>query len=325
MLKNESKELLPAAPDDLMDYTYQSLIGGWLDNFALNLPRIRSGQGVDKLPKWSKQPALIIAGGPSIDKYNQLKTIADAKWKHPIFVCDKMLIPVLKAGILPNYVATVDGHPIISKFYKDRVVTENARKIQGVFNVVTHPSTLKEWRTRHGHTNWFVSIIDRSVSPAAEIRIDKHSVTYALCAMSNYKPLMSGMGNVGAFLWNLAVGLECEPLILIGFDFAEYVRDKSEALYFWAFTQMFLEKGLSEEEAQDKAALLHQVEKNPDFNNSYLINPVWKRYREIMAVHIVQSKVETINCTGGGSLHTDAVKAPNFKTINLEEALAKYA
>ena len=159
--------------------------------------------------------------------------------------------------------------------------------------------------------------------------------------------MLSGIGNVGALLWNIAAELKATDIILVGFDFSEQVKDKSDAIWFNQMVSMFLHAGYKTLEAQDKAALLHQPEHNPDFISDrddppyyvkgepvgYLINPYWKNYRELFAKHIVESGIHTINATGGGCLHTQAkdnkgnyiLDCPNFEAKKLSEVLERYA
>ena len=322
-------EVVPPAPDDLMEYTYNTLIHRWLDNFATNIEVIRKGLNLTDIPKRKDEPCICIAAGPSLDRYHHLDMIKKAGWKHPILCCDKKLGGSLKHSIIPYAVASVDGSPLIAEFYKTHLVKKYTSQINGVFSVTVHPSVVKNWK---GKTYWFTSMLDLP-SLEGTTKINNRSVTFILHVLSNYKGIASGVGNVGSFCWNLGYILECDPIILVGFDFSEQVKDKADAVYFKSLTAMHLRKITKERAptqaevvaAMDKVANMHQVEKNPDFNTSYLVNPIWKRYREMLASHIVASKKNTINATGNGCLHTMAIKAPNFKAMPLAECLKKYA
>jgi hypothetical protein len=98
--------------------------------------------------------------------------------------------------------------------------------------------------------------------------------------------------------------------------------------------------------AQDHAAALHQIESNPDFTSTiddppyyekgqpvrYLVNPIWKSYRNTLAKHIKESGIKTINATNNGCLHTQArddkgnfiLNLPNFKSQSLDSVLEEY-
>lgn len=253
--------------------------------------------------------------------------IKKAKWKNPVLACDKVLIDCLKHNIKPYAVCSVDGSPQIANFYTHNLVRKNAKDFAAVLSVTVHPKVVEAWK---GKTFWFTPMLDMP-GIKGTTKINSRSPTFILHVLSNYKGIASGIGNVGSFLFNVGFILECSDLILVGFDFSEQVKDKADAVYFNAFVRMILQKIKDRpvtkedfENAMDQAAALHQVERNPDFNTYYLVNPIWKRYRETLAAHIITSKKHVINATQGGCLHTEAIKAPNFEAMSLEDALRKY-
>lgn len=270
--------------------------------------------------------------------------IRDSGWKHPVFCCDKVLSYCLKHDIVPQIVATVDASSKIHGFYTHGIIRKYAPEINAVFPSFIHPDIVKTWQSYHGKIYWFSTIIDNPEYP--DHKLNAHSATYLLHLLSK-KSMLSGIGNVGATLWNIATELEASPIILVGFDFSEQVVDKSEAIWFNQMVGMFMHGSQTPRQAQDSAANLHQPELNPDFISDrddppyytkgepigYLINPYWKNYRELFAKHIVESGIHTINATGGGSIHTEAkdnkgnyiLKCPNFEAKQLNEVLMKYA
>lgn len=313
-------DVVPTAPDDLREHTYNMLIEPWLDNFAENLALVRNGKPLEALPKRKGEPCIIIAGGPSIPRYSQLKQIERFGWKHPVLCCDKMLASALKHKIIPYATASVDGHPKIADFYKRKIVKKHAETVNAAFNVMVHPNVTKNWR---GEVYWFLNIMDSVLTETG--KLNNKSITYILHVLTRkHASLISTIGNVGAFLWNLGIVLECDPLILIGYDFSEHVKDKTKAVYFNAFVRMFEQKYKDEKTQRDKAAALHQVEINPDFGTFYLVNPIWKSYRDTLGHYIIESKKHTIQCSGNGCLHTGAVKCSNFEAMPLKEAIRTF-
>lgn len=313
-------EVVPIAPDDLIKYTYNKLIYLWLDNFAHNLPQIREGLDINDLPKREGEACLCVGAGPSLSKFHHLEKIKQTGWKHPILVCDRILKNCLEHGIVPYAVASVDGSPLIAKYYKSKIVKKHMDKINAIFNVTVHPSVVNQWK---GKIHWFTAMLDMPGKPKG--KINTHSMSFFLHVMSGYKNIMSAIGNVGSTIWNVGYVLGCNPICLVGYDFSEQVNDKAKAIYFKSFTAMYLQKFKGDvNKAMDKAADLHQVEHNPDFDNYYLINPIWKRYRATLASHIISSGYPTVNCTEGGCLHTEAIKCDNFTAMSLEKALEKW-
>jgi uncharacterized Rossmann fold enzyme len=316
-----------------------------MNNLAENLPEIRAGLDLEDLPHKKGEPVIIIGAGPSLKHYGHLKMIADSGWKHPIICCDRVLGDALKHKLKPYVVATVDAAPQLLGFYSQPIVRNYANEINGAFNVFTHPKVVKEWESHGGKVYWFVPMIDNPRT--ADEKINARSQTYMMHLLTKQKGIISGIGNVGAFSWNLAYSLEADPICLVGLDFSEQVKDKSEAVYFNSFTSMFMQKTKDVNAAMDKAADLHQLEENPDFiceeddppyynkgkHPTYLVNPIWKEYRNNLAWHIVSSGKHTINATMNGCLHTQAknekgdfiLKCPNFQVCPLSEVLKTYA
>lgn len=314
-----SSDVVPAAPSDLLDHTYNVLHPLWFDNVARNLQQVREGNDLKDLPKQKGKPCICIGGGPSLSRYRHLFMIAKSGWKHTILCCDKEIRACLKHKIKPYAVASVDGSPIIAKFYQHKLVKKHSETINAAFNALVHPNVVKAW---NGPIYWFLNMIDHVQDE--EGRLKNKSVTYILNILTRMKSMVSTIGNVGSFLWNLAYVLECDPVILVGYDFSEQVKDKADAIYFNAFVEMFLPKFPDPNEAMDKAAALHQVERNPDFDHYYLVNPIWKTYRELLKGHIVSSKKHTINATGNGCLHTEAIKCDNFEAMPLKKVLKEF-
>lgn len=258
-------------------------------------------------------------------RYRHLTMIKKSGWKHPVLCCDKMIRDCVNHGIKPYVVASVDGSPVIARFYKG-ISKEIAEQINAVFAVTVHPKTVKTWK---GPIYWFLAMLDSPFIPDEKnpelVRTNRKSVSYILHLLSKGKAPISAIGNVGAFQWNLAYELGCSPIILVGYDYSEQVKFKEQAIYFKNYVTMFHKiGGISLKEAKQKAALLHQVETNPDFGTTYLVNPIWKSYRRTFMQHIIQSKAHTINCTGGGCLTTKAIPVPNFEACSLKKALVKY-
>jgi hypothetical protein len=335
---------MPAAPDSVAGDTKARMFPLWMSNLASNLERIRNGNSLDNFPK-RKEPCIIVGAGPSVKKLKHLDMIKK-EWKHPILVCDRMLGDCLAKGLMPSAVGSVDGTDKITGFYTKPIVQKYGKCVPAILGCCTHPKVvevLHDWDIW-----WYVPMLDAPVTQEGKINFD--SQTYMLQVLTQ-KTAISGIGNVGAFLWNVALALECDPIILVGFDFSEQVRDKAKGVYFPIFTAMYYQKFKDEKKASDEAADLYQFEFNPDFiatvsdgdyffkigkNPRYLVNPVWKLYRKAFASYIKMGKRLTINATGNGCLHTQAkenddkgnpvyiLQTPYFKAQDLSEVIREY-
>jgi hypothetical protein len=338
-------ELVPAF-QGINRATLRTMLPYWMENLAVNLPKIREGKDITDLPK-KKEPCIIVGAGPSLKHFKHLEMIANHGWNHPILSCDKVLKNCLEAGLKPYATATIDASPKIASFYSDKIIRENASNTKAVFNVFTNPSVVNTWENYNGEIYWSVPELDYPLLPDGTTNI---GITFALAFLTKHHNVISGIGNVGAFLWNIATVLECDPIILVGLDFSEQLEDKADAVYFESFMHIMMKRYNDVKTAQDKAAEMHQMEENPDFISEedgegwlknyyekgkparYLVNPVWKQYREKFAAAIVQSKIHTINCTQNGCLHSEAknvegeyiLKAPNFESKPLKQVLEEY-
>jgi hypothetical protein len=322
--------------------TKNTLLPLWMDHLYRNLPLVRDGLNLQDLPA-KKEPCIVVGAGPSLKKLDQLNLIVQEKWRHPVLSCDRTLAACLKACIIPYATSSVDASYKIAGFYTSPIVRKYAGQMNAVFSGFADPKIIQKWKGYGGKIWWYTPMLDVPKDKQGKEYYDTQS--YLLFLLTNGKPLMSGIGNVGAFLWNLAVALQCEPIILVGFDFSEQVLDIKDAVYFTSWVASFMTKYHDEKKACDAAAVLHQLETNPDFiatisdghyfkkgeHPRYLINPIWKGYRNMLATHIVTAKKMTINATGNGCLHTQAkegdayiLKSPYFKAQPLEEVLKEY-
>jgi hypothetical protein len=90
----------------------------FMDAFMANIPHILRKPGVTKLKDLFKgRPAIIVSGGPSLEKNFHL--LKKAKGKAIIVAVDAMLPTLLPAGIVPDFVAGIDPTPEAIALFKD--------------------------------------------------------------------------------------------------------------------------------------------------------------------------------------------------------------
>lgn len=283
----------------------------WMENFVMNIPLIipedypedKDKYSIGQLPKHEGEPALIIAAGPSIHEKNHIQLLADKGFGGKIFACDRMLIPLLKAGVIPDYVACVDGNrEKIVKWFDDPIVDKYAKKIKGLFTTTTAPNAAKRFKDAGGQLFWFHGMLDQFYN------LD--SVTSFMNYMTGSTAISCG-GNVGGACWTLAYYLKCSKIILIGLDLG-YTKDTpiEETAYYEQLSasgaplegiQPFYEEGI-----------------NPDFSCQYYTDIVFKHYKEALLEMVAMADIETINATGGGSLFGPGIKGMKFEKV-LEE------
>jgi len=134
--------------------------------------------------------ALVIAGGPNVNK--QFKEAKN--FRGIILTVDKMLKPCIDAGIIPNYVMTIENISIFGYFFKD-IPRKYAEKITVIVSGRTHLNTVEVIQA-HGF---------------------KHIVyTWKFLSLTSNVGLMAVV-----YCWDQ---LKIYEIIIIGFDHCDYKR-----------------------------------------------------------------------------------------------------
>jgi len=289
----------------------------WMENFVLNLdhiidrktyPKNKDVNSLGLLPKHRDSPALTVAAGPSLREHRHIELLAERGFTGTIFSCDRMLVPLLKAGIVPHYVTCVDGNrELIVKWFEDPLVDEHASRITGLFTTTAAPTAVDRFLEAGGTIRWFHGMLDSF--------FDLDSVTSFMNYMTGSTAVSCG-GNVGSTSWTLAAYLQCNPIILIGLDLGYSQKVPFEDTAYYA---RFLDSGVPPEKMQ----VVFTEGFNPDFHTRFYQDPVFKHYRAALLEMVSVGKktwgVETWNCTEGGSVFGTDIQGMRFK-----EALKRY-
>lgn len=191
----------------------------WMHNLAENLPTIRKAHDICDIPKQTDKPCLVVGAGPSI-KHINLKLLR--RWNGIIICADRMIKPLLQLRVKPFISLTVDGSEKICDFFNDPLVQKYLSKIKTVLNCqTTHPEVSKLIPLDSQH--YFVGMWDDPFS-------DGISITRIFQELTD-KKIMQTAGNAGAAAWFLALFLGCNPIALLGIDFAYDTLNPEETLY----------------------------------------------------------------------------------------------
>ncbi|OPY73557.1 MAG: Tetratricopeptide repeat protein [Syntrophorhabdus sp. PtaU1.Bin002] len=88
------------------------------DTVMTNIPNIIRSAGIKKLKDLFKgRPAIIVSGGPSLEKNFHL--LKKAKGRAAIIAVDVVVPTLLPAGIIPDMVVALDPDPILIRVFKD--------------------------------------------------------------------------------------------------------------------------------------------------------------------------------------------------------------
>lgn len=266
----------------------------WFTSLSENLPIIRGERSLMSLDK-HLGPAIVVGAGPSVtdeviaqlaEKLPKLKNVA-------VLSTDRMLVKLLKAGITPSIVASLDGDPQVAEFYKDPVVKENYYDVKACLATYIHPSVVAACPFRR---YWFNVIFDDPIN--AEV-----SVSRVLYWMTNQKTLTNGLGNVGAWLAMLANELESSPIILVGIDFSYGENAQPMRTMYW--------EGLLTRYNGDRRKVIKQCyryETTP-FGKRVLTDVVMDSYRDTLMKGIEATKAQIWNTSETSILHGAGVKS----------------
>ena len=166
----------------------------WQFNTLKNLPRLVTQPGIDALKGlFPGKPALVIAAGPSLDE--ALKVIPGIRDGFVVISTGTALKPVLRAGIRPDLVVTVDASHLTGPQFETKcddlflccsslAYSPILEKVRGLFSGRLDASPIDQW-------------IDSNVTP---------------------RGTMFAGGTVTASAMDMAAKLGCNPVITVGLD-----------------------------------------------------------------------------------------------------------
>lgn len=188
--------------------TMKLKLEAWAGNFRENLHIINESEDISELPKLNgpviSTSVLCLGAGPSL--FTHMDSIHE--FKGVIIACERILIPLLKNGIVPTYVVSIDGSEVMTQFIDHPLVNKHAHRMTGVFSTTAAPSTVRRWP---GKRIFFNAWLD-------DLNGDK-SVGMVLQTISNKTTMHTG-GHCGATLWFLMQYLGANPIVMLGMDMA---------------------------------------------------------------------------------------------------------
>ena len=290
--------LMPSVADEISAYTLFHKEQLWMDNIAENLVEIRGGRGCNEMLKLTG-PIVIVGAGPSVERFKLLDSIKKDKdaLGATIVTTDKMLIPCLEANLMPDYVVTVDGSPIIEKFYDSKLIDTSL--VKAILATHTHPSVIKRFK---GDKYWFNVAYEseRNLLDGSLPHIDRavHWLTK--------KPICPGLGNAGAIAWSLAGSAGASPIVICGLDYSYGTElDAKKTLYWGAYKNKY---GLSDAETFDKC---YRRELNP-WGHDVLTDEIWDHYKGFFFQAVKTTKIHTVNVSPYSILHGTNIETRNW-------------
>ena len=192
-LRDAARQIMVLTGNDSLD----SFIG--LENMLQNVRHVLSNPGINTLyDKFNSKPGVVVASGPSLNKNMHL--LRDLRDSALIISCDASLSPIMKSGIRPHLVASMERTSGVSLFYSG---IENFDGIYFVALPILMPEAIDAFKGRkfigyrgYSHFDW--------------LEEEKGSLAVGI--------------SVANLAFKILVELGCDPIILIGQDLA-YAED----------------------------------------------------------------------------------------------------
>jgi len=280
----------------------------WMENIADNIASIKKSSDISKIPKNTKKTAVIVGAGPSFREKKHIDILDQFKGGNfDIISTDRMFVPLLQGGVVPDLVVSADGHrELILPFYKSDLITKDL-KTTAVMATMVSPNIVSAFP---GRIFFFTPMIDDIEQP--------FSLSAAISAMTRTSVLSTG-GNVGITSIFLAFYLGYKNIILTGMDQGYTMNMPIEQSQYYPII-----KEADPTMTPEKYREIYIIEGyNPDFDVRYYTDITWKSHID----HIVDESItmshqgiNLINATEGGCIHGGAIKS-----MTLKEALKVYA
>jgi len=285
----------------------------WMDNYAHNLKTARNGDSFDKI--YIKNPpkrVLVVGRGPSLFKHNPINLMVKRKFPGVILASDGALPELAKRRIIPEYSMTVDGSPIIKKWYNPPEVGRIGSKTSALLPITVHPSTAKACQDNGVKIYWWLPYLENGET--------FKGITDILQMQTHTKRNPTGIsrhngcGNCGlSAIWFAKTILRTEEIVLVGMDGGYPWDTKIEALHY--HENMLKSCGYNEEQVQKMYKIYRFNCWSGIQNQQSAVDPCFELYRNIfikLAQDITDAGTKIINCSQAGCLVTPEVKCMKF-------------
>lgn len=257
----------------------------------------------------TNKPALIIAGGPSLEAHNHLKLLQEHGFNGDIFCVTSVLKKVLEHNIKPKYFCSLDSGKKDTDYLNYEII-QDTKNITGLLAITVLPDTNKVFK---GKRYFFNPYIDNTYCP---------NLSYTFNLMTKCPTIGTG-GNVGTNAIMLAYSLGYNPIIVIGLDLSFETYDDMVKYYendhqpYWNTTSRKIEFD------ETKYKIMH----NTTFNKKYYIDVVFNFYAESTISMIKTAKNfgrDIINCTEQGAIYDKEIINTSFKEYLTNQSIHEH-
>lgn len=259
------------------------------------------------------RPCLLVSAGPSLYRERILERVAQRGFSGSVVATDGAYIQCLKAGIVPDYVVTIDPHPTrMVRWFGDPdfernlngddyfarqdldIAMRSAGAAENQKNIALVDANLTKLavsctaaqnvvaRTRSFDRYWFAPLVD---SP------DELGLTRQICHATGLPALNTG-GTVGTASWVFAQHiLRAARIAVVGMDFGYYLDTPLEKTQSW-----------------------HMLKGDPEmyprmrgFWGEHFTDPTYYWYRQNFLDLLEAADAQVTNCSEAGLLYGERV------------------
>lgn len=272
-----------------------------MSNWAVNLSTARRGLSLDKIFREPPvEKVLIVGRGPSLQANNHVEVLAENldRFKGVIVASDGALPLLQEAGVNPDYSVTVDGNPIISKWYQNKTLGT----CRVILPLTVHPSTFHACMYNKYKVYWWIPELDTENFKGSTSLLQLQTVCEE---NSTGISRMNGAGNCGlASIVFAATILRAKEICLIGMDNGYRQDTPIEQLHY--HDSILRGSGFNVEQV----AKLYKIYYTPAIEQYCVVDPVFEIYKRTFAALANQTLrlgVKLVNATEGGCLYPEVL------------------
>ena len=273
------------------------------------------GMKVKNAPKGS---AIVVGRGPSLFKHKHCEQLRESGYGGLIIASDGALTPLLDAGVVPDIVVSVDGSPVIKKYFEHPRLKKYGNKIKWIVTVTVSNEVFQTAKKAGMQIYWFNPMFDDWRQNESWTRLQ------VLMSRTDKFPMGVPRANAGGCsgncAWILAMSLfKTAPVCLIGMDAGYPEGTKLEDTQYFSSVL---------KEAKGDVGIIKRAYKHfyhPTFRTKSFCDFVFYHYRQAFLEMQQSTPIwyrhygGTINATESGTLFGPGIKCMYFK-----EFLSKY-
>ncbi len=311
-----------------------------LEHALLNLEDLsKTIKDLPALDPVKSRSAIIISAGPSTNRRNSIRRIKESKYRGTTIVTDGSYVACLKAGLIPDFMLTLDPHPTrmvrwVGDHEFEKHIANDDYFTRQDLNIEFRKNSAQQNEEHIALVNQFGHLTKAIVASTAprnlvrrlkEAQFDIYwwnplvddptkpdSLTRKMHAV-NKLPCLNTGGTVGTAAWVFGNSVLKTPRIgLVGMDFG-YHRDNPIEK-----TQTYYEliEHLGGREELEQCFIEYEF---PLTKEKFYTDPTYFWYRKNFLELFTQATTKAYNCTEGGTLIHDRIPC-----ITLDDFIRTY-